>query len=311
MERVVVVGSLNMDLVAQVPELPGRGETIAGHQFQMLPGGKGANQAFAAARLGGQASMIGRVGDDLFGERLRSSLSSAGVDVAGVMSTPGESTGVALILVESGGQNQIVVTAGANAKLTPDDVRAQLRHPSGGYLLLQLESPLETVEAAANQGRLGGMSIILDPAPATSLRSSVLRNIDVLTPNESEALILLGERGDNIPLDQAPGICASLLGLGPSCVLLKMGERGAWLADSTQSGHFPTLKVKALDTTAAGDTFNGALATALAEGRPLEKSIVFANCAAALSTTRLGAQTSVPTRREVEEVFAASGLAAG
>ncbi len=298
-----------MDLVAQVPQLPQRGQTITGFQFQMLPGGKGANQAFAVGRLGGQARMIGRVGDDLFGERLRSSLSSAGVDVASVMSTPGESTGVALILVETGGQNQIVVAAGANGKLSPDDVCVELQRTSGRYLLLQLESPLQTVEAAARQGRLCGMSVILDPTPAMPLSSSLLSNIDVLTPNESEALILLGGRGDNVSQAEAPEVCTKLLGLGPSCVMLKMGERGAWLADRRQSRHFPTLKVEALDTTAAGDTFNGALVTALAEGKPLENAISFANCAAALSVTRLGAQASVPSRREVEEVFAASGLA--
>jgi ribokinase len=305
METVIVAGSLNMDLVAQVPHLPQRGETIAGYQFQMLPGGKGANQAFAAGRLGGQARMIGRVGDDPFGERLKSSLRSAGVDVAGVLSTPGESTGVALILVETGGQNQIVIAAGANGKLSPDDVRAELQRASGGYLLLQLESPLDTVEAAANLGRLRGMRVILDPAPAVSLSFSLLNHIDVLTPNESEALILLGERGSHILLDEAAAVCAKLLSLGPSCVILKLGERGAWLADRAHSRHFPALRVEALDTTAAGDTFNGALVAALAEGRPLDEAILFANCAAALSVTRLGAQASVPNRLEVEQALAA------
>jgi len=311
MERVVVIGSVNMDLVAQVPQLPQRGQTIAGFQFQMLPGGKGANQAFAVGRLGGQARMIGRVGNDLFGDRLKSSLSSAGVDVAGVMSTPGESTGVALILVETGGQNQIVVAAGANGKLSPDDVHAELHRAPGRYLLLQLESPLHTVEAAAKQARLCGMSVILDPAPAMPLSSSLLDTINVLTPNESEALILLGESGANVSLDQAPALCAKLLGLGPSRVILKMGERGAWLADRSQSTHFPAPRVEAVDTTAAGDTFNGALATALAEGKPLESAIGFANCAAALSVTRLGAQPSVPSRREVDAMATALGLAVG
>jgi len=312
MESVVVaVGSLNMDLVAQVPQLPQRGQTIAGYQFQMLPGGKGANQAFAVGRLGGQARMIGRVGDDAFGERLRSSLSSAGVDVSGVMSTPGESTGVALILVETGGQNQIVVAAGANGKLSPDDVHAELQRAPGRYLLLQLESPLDAVEAAARRGRLCGMSVILDSAPAMPLSSSLLSNIDVLTPNESEALILLGDRGDHIPLDQAPAVCTRLLGLGPSCIMLKMGERGVWLAERRQSRHFPAPRVEALDTTAAGDTFNGALVTALAEGKRLENAVGFANCAAALSVTRLGAQSSVPSRQEVEQMSGASGLAIG
>src|SRR5262249_20328036 len=220
---------LNMDLVAQVPKLPQRGQTIAGSQFQMLPGGKGANQAFAVGRLGGQARMIGRVGDDVFGERLRSSLSSASVEIEGVISTPGEATGIALILVETGGQNQIVVAAGANQKLSPDDVCVGLNQASGGYLLLQLESPLETVETAAIEGRRRGMFVILDPAPAMTLSSSLLNQVDVLTPNETEALGLLGIKGDGIPFDGAAEIGRKLLGLGPSSVILKMGERGAWL----------------------------------------------------------------------------------
>jgi ribokinase len=307
MERVVIIGSLNMDLVAQVPQLPQRGQTIAGSRFQMLPGGKGANQAFAVGRLGGQARMIGRVGDDLFGERLRSSLNSAGVEIDSVISTPGEATGVALILVETGGQNQIVVAAGANQKLSPDDVRAGLDQVSGGYLLLQLESPLETVETAAIEGRRRGMFVILDPAPAMTLSSSLLSRVDVLTPNETEALGLLGTRGDSIPFDGAAEIGRKLLGLGPSSVIVKMGERGAWLVDCKQSLHFPTLKVQSVDTTAAGDTFNGALATALAEQKPMDQAVRFANCAAALSVTRLGAQASVPDRSEVEQMLDAWG----
>lgn len=307
-DNVVVIGSLNMDLVAQVPELPRRGQTIAGFQFQMVPGGKGANQAFAVGRLGGRVRMIGRVGEDLFGERLRSSLNSAGVDITGVMATPGQSTGIAFILVEVGGQNQIVVVAGANGKLSPDDVYAELQRSPARYLLLQLESPLDAVEAAAKRGRLCGMTVILDPAPAMPLSSSLLGDIDVLTPNESEALVLLGERGDTVQLNQAAAVCTRLLGLGPACVILTMGERGAWLADRTQSKHFPAPRVKALDATAAGDTFTGALVAALAEGAPLAGAIGFANCAAALSVTRIGAQDSIPSRREVEAMAGASGL---
>jgi len=304
MEKVVVIGSLNMDLVAQVPRLPQRGETIAGFQFQMLPGGKGANQAFAVGRLDGTASMIGRVGDDLFGEQLKSSLTSVGVSVDSVLSTPGESTGIALILVETGGQNQIVVAAGANGKLSPNDVRSELERASAQYLLLQLESPLPTVEAAAVQGRRRGMSVILDPTPAVPLSPLLLNSIDVLTPNESEALVLLGSQGESISLDQAAEVCSKLLALGPSCVILKVGQHGVWFADRNQSKHFPAPKVHAVDTTAAGDTFNGALATALAEGRSFEMAIPFANCAAALSVTRLGAQASIPSRREVDAMLA-------
>ena len=270
----------------------------------MLPGGKGANQAFAVGRLGGTVRMIGRVGDDLFGERLKSSLNSVGVSVDSVLSTAGESTGIALILVETGGENQIVVAAGANGRLFPDDVRAELERTSAQYLLLQLETPLPTVEAAAIEGRRRGMSVILDPAPAAPLSSSLLSSIDVLTPNESEALVLLGRKGESISLDQAEKVCSKLLTLGPSCAILKMGQYGVWFADRNQSTHFPAPKVHAVDTTAAGDTFNGALVTALSEGKSFERAIPFANCAAALSVTRLGAQASVPSRREVEEMLA-------
>ena len=304
MEKVVVIGSLNMDLVAQVPQLPQRGQTIAGFQFQMLPGGKGANQAFAVGRLGGTVRMIGRVGDDLFGERLKASLNSVGVGVDSILSTAGESTGIALILVETGGENQIVVAAGANGRLSPDDVRAELERTPAQYLLLQLETPLPTVEAAAIEGRRRGMSVILDPAPATPLSSSLLSSIDILTPNESEALVLLGSQGESISLNQAEEVCSKLLALGPSCAILKMGQYGVWFADRNQSKHFPAPKVHTVDTTAAGDTFNGALVTALAEGKPFERAIRFANCAAALSVTRPGAQASVPSRREVEEMLA-------
>jgi ribokinase len=304
MEKVVVIGSLNMDLVAQVPQLPQRGQTVTGFQFQMLPGGKGANQAFAVGRLGCTVRMIGRVGDDLFGERLKSSLNSVGVSVNSVLSTAGESTGIALILVETGGENQIVVAAGANGRLSPDDVRTELEHTSAQYLLLQLETPLPAVEAAAIEGRRLGMSVILDPAPAIPLSSSLLSSIDVLTPNESEALVLLGRQGESISLNQAEEVCSKLLALGPSRVILKMGPCGVWLADRNRSTHFPAPRVHAVDTTAAGDTFNGALVTALAEGKSFERAILFANCAAALSVTRPGAQASVPSRREVEEMFA-------
>jgi ribokinase len=248
--------------------------------------------------------MIGRVGDDLFGERLKSSLNSVGVSVDSVLATAGESTGIALILVETGGENQIVVAAGANGRLSPDDVRAELACTSAEYLLLQLETSLRTVEAAAIEGRRCGMSVILDPAPAVALSSSLLGSIDVLTPNESEAMVLLGHQDENIRLDQAEQVCSKLLALGPSRVILKMGHYGVWFAERNHSAHFPAPKVHAVDTTAAGDTFNGALVTALAEGKSFEKAIPFANCAAALSVTRAGAQASVPGRCEVEEMFA-------
>jgi ribokinase len=197
---ILVVGSLNMDFIVQVSKLPSPGETIIGRGFQMLPGGKGANQAYAASRLGGETKIIGRVGDDLFGERLRFNLESIGVDTVHLMSTANEPTGTAMILVENGGQNQIVITAGANACLSPSDLELASASFQEGFLMLQLESPIETLEAAAALGKKRGMTTILDPAPARSLSSSLLRHIDVLTPNESEALHLLGRSPGSIPL---------------------------------------------------------------------------------------------------------------
>jgi ribokinase len=300
---IVVVGSLNMDFVVQVEKLPGRGETIRGEGFQMLPGGKGANQACAVARLGGRCKMIGRVGNDIFGEQLRSNLELAGVDTSSVWRTVGEPTGVALISVETGGQNQIVVAPGANGSLRPGDVEAAADVFRGGYLLLQLESPVETIKAAAALGRARGMMTILDPAPAQPLSLPLLDDIDLLTPNESEARILLDQQTTSVSLQEASEIAQRLLGLGPKCVILKLGEKGVWLADDSRSLHFPARRVEAVDATAAGDTFNGALAVALAENHPLELAIPFANYAAALSVTRLGAQASIPTRAEVEALF--------
>ena len=290
-----------MDFVVQMKTLPRPGETVRGWSFQMLPGGKGANQACAVGRLGGRGRMIGRVGEDVFGERLKSSLEASGVDTLMVKKTAGESTGVALIFVQEGGQNVIVVAAGSNGLFKSDDVAAAGgSFDTGGYLLLQLESPQETVEAASALARSRGMTVILDPAPARPLGAALLANVDIITPNESEALLLLDLPPGNVSLEDAPGLAARLRKLGPKCVILKMGEKGAWLSDGTSDGHFPTFKVQAVDATAAGDTFNGALAVALAEGKTMADAIRFANCAAAISVTRLGAQTSVPTRAEVD-----------
>jgi ribokinase len=299
--NIVVVGSLNMDLVVRVPRLPAPGETVGASDFRTVPGGKGANQACAAGRLGGRVRMVGRVGHDGFGDRLRRSLAEAGVDVARVGTTPDEATGVALILVEAGGQNQIAVAAGANGRLGPDDVAAAAEAFDGGLLLVQLETPLPAVEAAVSLARRRGMTTILDPAPAVGrLDGSLLAGVDVLTPNETEALQLLGRRAGPLRLEDAPEVAERLREAGPGCVVLKLGERGAFLADGRLRRHFPARPVEAVDATAAGDTFNGALAVALAEGRALDEAVAFANVAASIAVTRVGAQSSAPSREEVE-----------
>jgi ribokinase len=297
---IVVVGSLNMDFVAQVERLPLPGETVLGSGFRTIPGGKGGNQACASGRLGGRVRMVGRVGDDVFGEQLRGSLQTAGVDVTAVLSTDATPSGVALIFVAASGQNQIVVAAGANGCLTRLDVEAALGKTDGGYLLLQLESPPETVAAAAAIGKRRGLTVILDPAPARALPATLLECVDILTPNESEALVLLGRREASVSLDRRSEVARALRDLGVGTVILKLGENGAFLSSASESRHFAVPRVDPVDTTAAGDTFNGALAVALAEGRSIGDAITFANAAAGLSVTRFGAQASIPTRAEVD-----------
>jgi ribokinase len=242
------------------------------------------------------------VGGDVFGAQLCESLRAAGVDTAAVRVTEESPTGVALIFVEDGGRNEIVVASGANARLTPDDVKREVRGSAGDLLLLQLESPLETVEAAAALGARNGMKVVLDPAPARPLPDRLLRDVDCLTPNESEALVLLGRTEGEVALAEAPEVARALLRRGVRSVVLKLGDKGAFLDDGKDPRHFPAPKVEAVDSTAAGDTFNGALAVAMAEGREVAGAIAFANVAAALSVTRLGAQASIPTRAEVEKM---------
>jgi ribokinase len=297
---ITVVGSLNMDFVVQVERLPRPGETVLGGGFATIPGGKGANQAVAAGRLGGRVRMVGRVGEDVFGRQLRENLAAAGVDAECVLATAGTPSGVALIFVQAGGQNQIVVASGANGRLAPEDVVPALQGAGGGFLLLQLESPIETIEAAAALGRRQGLSVVLDPAPARPLADALLGSVDVLTPNESEAMVLLDRREGAVSLEDAPEVARALRRRGPRAVVLKLGEKGAFLDDGSGGRHVPGLKVEATDATAAGDTFNGALAVVLAEGRPMAEALAFANAAAAISVTRLGAQASIPVRAEVE-----------
>jgi ribokinase len=308
MNPIVIIGSLNLDFVVQVANLPQPGETISGSQFLTLPGGKGANQACAVGRLAqpNTASMIGCVGMDVYGAQSLESLRVCGVNHKHVRGTIEAATGIALIVVAENGQNQIVVVPGANDCLRPAEVTAALslltETASGrSHLLLQLETPLDTITAAALHARALGMTVILDPAPARELPSELLQSISILTPNESEALALLGASGNHIALADAPDIALRLLALGPQQIILKLGSQGAFLFDGKRGRHFPARLVKVTDTTAAGDCFNGALATGLAEGMAIDDAIRFANVAASISITRLGAQSSLPTRAEVEQ----------
>ena len=298
---ITIVGSLNMDFVARVDALPRPGETILGGGFQMFPGGKGANQACAAARLGGRVRMSGRVGSDIFGVELRKSLEASRVDVSGVFNTERAATGVGLIFVDARGQNMIVVAPGANSALSPADVEPILSAMNSGYLLMQLETPIETVAAAASLAHWHGVTVILDPAPARVLPRELLASVDIITPNESEALTLLGRGGTTIALNEAPEVARAVRELGPGTSIVKLGANGAFLSTASTAAHFPAPRVDVVDVTAAGDTFNGALAVALSEGRELSDAIAFANVAAALSVTRAGAQASIPVRADVDE----------
>lgn len=303
---IIVTGSLNMDFVVQVDRLPAPGETTLGSNFQTIPGGKGANQANAAGRLSaaGTVRMAGCTGEDAFAVQLNSSLQASGVDVSAVKAVAGVSTGVALIWVESSGQNSIVVASGANNSVTPEMIGGLAgAYQDAACALFQLETPLDAVEAALKLARAAGAITILDPAPARQLPPALLQLVDVMTPNETEACILLGRTPARLAPADAPRLAHDVLALGPKSVVLKLGDAGCFYSDGREEFYAPGFKVGAVDTTAAGDTFNAALAVALSEGRPIEYALRFANAAAAISVTRLGAQSSAPGRAEVEELF--------
>jgi len=301
--RVTVAGSLNMDLVVRTPHIPEPGETIIGGEFRTVPGGKGANQAVAAARLGAQVAMVGRVGGDAFGGLLLDNLAAAGVDPAFVTRDPQAATGVALIEVDDAGQNSIVVVSGANSRLSPADVEAAAAAiGAADVLLLQLESPLETVTRAAQVARAQGVTLILNPAPARPVPAGLLGLVDVLIPNESETALLTGlPAGDQ---EEAQAAAAALRRMGVATVILTLGGRGALLAYEGGTELFPAFDVTPVDTTAAGDAFVGGLGVALAEGRPLREAVRWGNAAGALATTRLGAQPSLPTRQALDDMLA-------
>jgi ribokinase len=307
MTTLAVVGSLNMDFVVTVDHLPAPGQTVLGRNFQMIPGGKGANQACAAARLGANSitvRMVGRVGYDVFADHLKASLSAAGVDVSAVHATRAQATGVALISVDTAGQNSIVVASGANHALLASETEAMRSVFRGArFALFQLESPLDTVAAALKLARAEGARTILDPAPAVPLAPELLASVDILTPNETEASILLGLPPGRVSRSDAAALAHSLRERGPKAVLLKLGDQGCFYCDGEVELFSPAFKVAVRDTTAAGDTFNAALAVALAEDRGVEEALRFANAAAAISVTRMGAQASVPTRSEVDALL--------
>ncbi|MFQ5421230.1 MAG: ribokinase [Anaerolineae bacterium] len=293
-----VVGSLNMDLVTRAPRIPIPGETVIGGDLETVPGGKGANQAVAAARLGVQVSMVGHVGTDVFAQQLKENLAADGIDQRFVTAVPGAS-GVALIVVDNAGQNSIVVAPGANAALTPADVDAAAAAiQSAGVLLLQLETPPATVQRAAQIAHDAGVTVILNPAPAQPLPPKLLALVDILIPNESETAALTGLPTGN--QEQIEAAAAHLRQSGVGTVILTLGERGALLARPDETVLIPAFPVnRVVDTTAAGDAFVGGVATVIAEGKSLHEAIVTGNAAGALAVTKAGAQPSLPMRAEV------------
>ena len=300
MTRILVVGSLNMDLMAMTPRLPRAGETVVGTRLLKSAGGKGANQALAAARLGGDVAMIGRVGSDEYGDAMRAGLASSGCDVGGVRRLEGES-GVALIAVAENGDNCITVIPGANGKFMPADLEPEGdAFRAAQAVLLQLEIPLATVTAAAQMARHGGAQVILDPAPAPeAMPAALMEAVDVLTPNESEAAWLAGRRPERLEDEDAVAIAGILQSRGPTCVVIKLGARGCLLRDGQETTWIPAPTVTVRDTTGAGDVFNAAFAVAVTEGSGHADACRFAAAAAALSVSRFGAQASVPSRQEL------------
>lgn len=303
MNQLVVLGSVNADHVLQVPTFPRPGETLHGRNYQVIPGGKGANQAVAAARLKADIGFIACVGDDAFGIESCERFKRDGMDIRGVKVQADCPTGIAMIQVSDRGENSICLSAEANDRLTAEAIEDDL--PSiraASYLLMQLETPIDGIIKAAQVAKQAKTKVVLNPAPARELSSSLLSCVDVITPNETEAQVLTGITvTDDASAQQAATV---LHQQGIEIVIITLGAKGVWLSENGRGQLIPGFRVSVTDTTAAGDTFNGAFVTGLLENMSLESAIKFAHAAAAISVTRFGAQTSIPTRQEVDEFLA-------
>lgn len=304
--KLVVLGSINADHILNINQFPQPGETVIGQQYKVAFGGKGANQAVAAGRSGADIAFIACVGADDIGERIRQQLATDRIDTQPIEAIADSTTGVALIFVNAEGENVIGIDAGANAAVTPDYLnRYRQRVIDADALLMQLESPLETVIAAAKLAKQHQTQVILNPAPACELPDELLAMIDMITPNETEAQRLTGIAVNN---DADAERAANILhDKGIGCVIITLGSRGVWLSENGKGKLVPGFKVKALDTIAAGDTFNGALVTALLEGKVMSDAVRFAHAAAAIAVTRPGAQPSVPWREEIDAFLQQQG----
>jgi len=301
-KKILVIGSFNTDMVIKVKDFPLPGETLLGEKFMMNPGGKGANQAVAAARLGGDVTFVTKIGCDSFGEQAKGKFIEEGIQTDHIFTDPDNPSGIALITVDSKGENNIVVASGANGTLSVADLKKiPVAFEQCEVVLLQLEIPLDTICYAVDAAFRYGKRVILNPAPASTLPDSLLNNLFMITPNKSEAEILSGIRIEDISSVQ---IAARVLKeKGVQHVIITLGDNGAYILNDNIARHIPSITVQAIDTTAAGDVFNGALAVAIAEGKSLESAIEFANHAAALSVTRVGAQTSAPYRSEIVRIL--------
>jgi ribokinase len=305
MADILVVGSLNADLVVRAPRFPEPGETISGEDLQIIPGGKGANQAVAAARQGIAVAMTGRVGNDSFGPELIDNLQQNRVDAGHVQVDPESATGTAIIIVDEGGQNSIVLSPGGNGRVQAEDLE-NVPFSSYQLLLLQLEIPVETVLAAARRAKESGLRVLLNPAPARSLPDELISLADFLVPNESELSLLTGEPVHDI--SSAERAARKLVGRGPRNVIVTLGANGALIVDDQGARHIPSFKVDAVDTTAAGDAFIGGFASALLQNQSLEECVRYGCACGALAATKFGAQPSLPTRAEVEKLLAQSPI---
>ncbi|MFH0841572.1 MAG: ribokinase [Bacteroidota bacterium] len=298
MKKILVIGSSNTDMVIKTDKIPSPGETILGGTFLMNPGGKGANQAVAASRLGGKVTFVAKIGDDLFGGETTGILKKEGIDTRYIVKDTGLPSGVALITVDSEGENSIVVAPGSNGNLLVEDIDNEVFVPGKyGVLLLQLEIPLMTVEYAAITAAENKMKVILNPAPAQKLHDYLLKHLWLITPDETEASILTGIKVHNETT--ADAAATYLLKKGVKNVIITMSAAGAFVKTEEFTEMFPGVKVKAIDTTGAGDVFNAALAVSFAEGKELKEAVIFANKAASICVTRMGAQSSAPYREEV------------
>lgn len=300
MGTIAVIGSINMDVVIRCSRMPKEGESLIGSDLKFIPGGKGANQALAVKRMGGEVKMAGRLGQDEFGRYLRRSLELSGIDTSQIIDDETEKTGVAVIMVLENGNNSIIVAPGANRKISTGDANKWFPLlEKSDIIILQLEIPLEIDRYIIERCQKFIPLLILDAGPAMKCPREIIAGVDIISPNETEAESITGITVDS--LDSAKRAAQRLLEMGAKTVVLKLGAMGSLLADKDQMIHFPTFKVKAIDPTAAGDAFTGALAVKLSENASIDESIKFANAAGALTTAKMGAQPSIPTRTEVEE----------